>query len=512
MIVTSAPARSTPRQAPQVAPRNMARLLWVELRHNAMPLVLPLIAVLFWFDSYRIAATLPPLWDVRLYYILGQGHALIDFAPIVTGVAAWMGSRDGRRGMSDLVTATVRPRWEAQLATWAATVVWAVGSYLVFMTVTLAILGRPIAWGGLPWWPIAVDAVGVIAFASAGFALGARFPGRFITPIAAFGGLFAMAMSSQIGFSAKGGWALILPTMSTGNFGQDAGIFYQWLPDLPIARVIFAAGVAAVAVGLLGLPVSAGGPRLRRTAAVVAVTGAAAAVAAIALAFTAQVGPYGTVIPALHDAANDRPIPYTPVCSDAGIPVCLQPAYRAYLPDVTTALRPVISQVAGLPGAPVRASQVAAVFAPGPGVKFKPTVGQIPALQGSPPVLYMPLGAIALPNSFGADSAGFVSQLKVEFVHAIVTSGSAYGNPAQQAIEAVLLKNSGMPLAAQPNALGDTPWPLMNGGPRSAGAYPPQIAAAAQRFTVLPAAARRAWLAAHLGALRAGQLPLARLP
>ena len=512
MTVTSAPVRSAPRQAPPVAPRNLARLLWVELRHNAMPLVLPLIAVLFWFDSYRIAATLPPLWDVRLYYILGQGHALIDFAPIVAGVAAWMGSRDGRRGIGDLVTATVRPRWEAQLATWAATVVWAVGAYLVFMAVTLAILGRSIAWGGLPWWPVAVGAVGVTAFASAGFALGACFPGRFIVPIAAFGGLFAMAMSSQIGFSATGGWALILPTMSTGNFGQDAGIFYQFLPDLPMARVIFAAGVTAVAVGLLGLPVGAGGPRLRRSAAVVTVTGAAAAVAAIALAFTAHLGPYGTVIPALHDAANDKPIPYTPVCGRAGIPVCLQPAYRPYLPDVTTALRPVISQVAGLPGVPVRASQVAAVFASGPTVGGPTSVGQIATVKGSPPVLYMPLGTIALPSSFGADTGSFVSQLKVEFVHAIVTSGSAYGNPAQQAVEAALLKNAGIPLAAQPNALGDTPWPLRSGGPRSAGAYPPPIAAAAQRFAALPAAARHAWLATHLAALRAGRITLAQLP
>jgi hypothetical protein len=490
----------------------MARLLWMELRHNAMPLVLPLIAVLFWFDSYRIAATLPPLWVVRLYYILGQGHALIDFAPIVAGVAAWMGSRDGRRGMGDLVTATVRPRWEAQLATWAATVVWAVGSYLVFMAVTLYLLARPIAWGGLPWWPIAVDAVGVAAFVSLGFALGAYFPGRFIAPIAAFGGLFAMGTSSQIGFSASGGWALILPTMSNGNFGQDAGIFYAWLPDLSIARVMFCGGVAAVAVGLLGLPVRAGGPRLRRSAAVVTVTGAAAAVAAIVLAFTAQVGPYGTVIPALHDAANDKPIPYTPVCGHAGIPVCLQPAYRPYLPDVTTALRPVISQLAGLPGVPVRASQAAAVFAPGPRVGGPDHVGQIAMVRGSPPVLYMPLGAIALPSSFGAVTASFVSQLKVEFVHAFVTPGSSYGNPAQQAVEAALLKNAGIPLAAQPNALADTPWPLMSGGPRSAGAYPPPIAAAAQRFGGLPAAARHAWLAGHLGALRAGQLGLGQLP
>lgn len=511
MTVTSAPVRSTPRQAPQAAPRNIARLLWMELRHNAMPLVLPLIAVIFWFDSYRIAATLPPLWNTRLYYILGQGHALIDFAPFVAGVAAWMGSRDGRRGTGDLVTATVRPRWEAQLATWAATVIWAVGAYLVFMAVTLALLGRPVAWGGLPWWSVAADGVGVAAFASVGFALGAIFPGRFVTPIAAFAGLFAMGTSSQIGFSASGGWALILPTMSTGNFGQDAGIFYQFLPDLPMARVMFLAGIALTAVGLLGLPVSAGGPRLRRSAAAVTVTGAAAVVAAIALAFTAQVGPYGTVIPALHDAASDRPVPYTPVCGNAGIPVCLQPAYRPYLSDVTTALRPVISQVTGLPGAPGRASQVAAVFATGPGPGAG-GVGQIPALKGSPPVLYLPLGAIALPGSFGDDSGSFVSQLKVEAVHAFVTSGDAYGDPAQQAVEAVMLQSAGIPLTQQPQALGATPWPLMSGGPRSAGRYPPQIAAAARRFAALPAATRHAWLAAHMPVLRAGRLTLGQLP
>jgi len=512
MTVTSLPARPAPAPAPQVAPRNLARLLWVELRHNAMPVVLPLIAVLFWFDSYRIAAAMPPLWVERLYYILGQGHALIDFAPFVAGVAAWMGSRDGRRGMADLVTATVRPRWEAQLATWAATVVWAVGAYLVFMAVTLYLLGRSVAWGSPPWWPVAVDAVGVVAFASLGFALGASFPGRFIAPVAAFGGLFAMGTSSQIGFSAKGGWALILPTMSNGNFGQDAGIFYQFLPDLPIDRVIFAAGVAVAAMGLLGLPARAGGPRLRLSAAVVTVTGAAAAVAAIVLAFTAHVGPYGTVIPALHDAASDRPIPYTPVCSHPGIPVCLQPAYRPYLPDVTTALRPVISEVSGLPGAPARASQVAAVFAPGPAVAGPIGVGQILTLSGSPPVLDMPVGAIALPGSFGEDSASFISQLKVESVHSLVTPGSSYGNPAQQAVEAALLQHAGIPLAAQPNALGGTPWALPFLNPNVAARYPPPIAAAARRFAALPAAARHAWLAAHLAALRAGHLPVAQLP
>jgi hypothetical protein len=484
----------------------------VELRHNAMPLVLPLIAALYWVDCYRIAATLPPLWETRLFYILGQGHALLDFAPFVAGVAAWMGSRDGRRGMGDLVTATVRPRWEAQLATWAATVVWAVGAYLVFMAVMLYLLGRVVAWGGLPWWSIAVDGAGVAAFASVGFAAGARFPSRFTAPVTAFGAVVAMGMSSQTGFAANGGWALILPTMSNGNFGQDAGIFYQWLPDLPIARVIFFTGIAAAAVGLLGLSPAAGGPRLRRSAAVITATGSAATVTAIVLAVTAHVGPYGTVIPALHDAANDKPISYTPVCRTAAIPVCVQPAYRPYLGDLTAAVGPVASEVAGLPGAPVRATQIAAQFAAGQQHPVQGWTGQIVTLGGSPPVLSMPTGAIALPGSFGSYNAGFIDQIKVEVVHALVTPRSAFGNPAQVAVEAALLQHAGIPLAAQPNALGNSPWPLPGGGPHTPAHYPPPVAAAAQRLAALPPGARHAWLATHLGALRAGQISLGQLP
>ena len=104
-----------------------------------MPWILPLIAALFWFDSYRPSTATAPLYALRTFWNLGQGHTIIDFGPFVAGVAAWMGSRDGRRGLADLVTATARPRWAAQLATWAATAIWAVAAYLVFVGVMFAV-------------------------------------------------------------------------------------------------------------------------------------------------------------------------------------------------------------------------------------------------------------------------------------------------------------------------------------------------------------------------------------
>jgi hypothetical protein len=513
MTATSVPVRSAPRTG-RAAPLGLARMLRVELRRNAMPWVLPLIAVVFWFDSYRIAATLPPLWNLRTFYILGQGHSLIDFAPFTAGVAAWVGSRDGRRGLTDLVTTSVRSRFAAQFATWAATAIWAVGGYLVFMAATFWALSRSIVWGGPPYWPVAVGAVGVAAFCAAGFAAGAYFPTRFTAPVAAFGGLLACGTSSQIGFTEGSGWALILPTNSNNNFGQDAGVFYQFLPDLPIARVMFLAGVTVALVALLGLPVTAGGRRLRRIAVMVTAAGVALAVTGIVLATTAQITSYGTVIPALHDAANEQPIPFTPVCGQAGIRVCLQPAYRPYLPDVTAALRQVAAQITDLPGGPARATQVSTLFAAGRGPALGPSsVGQIFSLSGQPPVLSMPLSAMGLPGSFGSIHSQFIDEIKLETVHAVVTTGSGFGDPAQVAVEAALMQRAGIPVAAQPRqVLALSPWALPSNGPHPGATYPAQIAAAAQRFAALPAATRHAWLASHLAGLRAGQLTLAQLP
>src|ERR1700722_15492695 len=135
---TEAPARPASGYASGLAPLSFLRLLRIELRHNAMPYLLPLIAALFWFDSYRPSTGQPPLYVLRMFWSMGQGHTIIDFGPFVAGVAAWMGSRDGRRRIADLVTGTARPRWTSQLAIWAATAIWAVAGYLVFTGAMIA--------------------------------------------------------------------------------------------------------------------------------------------------------------------------------------------------------------------------------------------------------------------------------------------------------------------------------------------------------------------------------------
>ena len=107
---------------------------------------------------------------------------------------------------------------------------------------------------------------------------------------------------------------------------------------------------------------------MRWLAAVITVAGLAAAGTAVALAGTGRLDPHGMiVIPALHDAASDQPLRYTPACSRTPIPVCVNPAYAGFLPAVTATVGPELTEFAGLPGAPARLSQVALVYQQEPG-------------------------------------------------------------------------------------------------------------------------------------------------
>ena len=353
MTAATAPPAARPRPATRRPGPAAGWLLWLELRRSAMLWMLPVVAALFWFITYRKTMAMPPLWNVRAMNTQTTGVAV--FAAPVVGAAAWIGSREGRRGMGDLVTGTPRPRWGRQLAAWAATACWAMVAYLGCVGVLYGVTAQQASWGGPLWWPVAVGAASVPAFAAIGFAAGASFPSRFTTPLVAVGAFFGLALSPELIHGGQSYWQISPIVSGPWDAESNAGVgtFYHYLPDLPVAQVIFLAGLTLAVVGALGLPAGSGGRRLRRSAAAITAAGLLAAGTAVALAGTGRMDAHGMIaIPALHDAASDRPIRYTPVCSHTAVPVCLNPAYAGYLPAVTAALAPVLDQVAGLPGAP----------------------------------------------------------------------------------------------------------------------------------------------------------------
>ena len=487
-----------------------ARLLRLELRNNAMLWMLPVAGALFWLTTYRKVMAMPPLWNLRAPAM--QTGALLAFVWPVAGAAAWTGSREGRRHTTDLVAIAARPRWARLLAAWAATTCWAMAGYLGCVAVLYGVTARQAAWGGPLWWPAVVAAASLPALSALGFAAGALVPSRFTAPLAAVGAFFVLALSTELIHGSQSYWQISPLVSKPWDIGPDAGMatFYPYLADLPIAQVMFLAGLTVAVLGALALPAGRGGRWLRRPAAIIAAAGLLVAGTAVALAGTGKLDAHGMIaIPALHDAASDRPVRYTPVCSHTRIPVCLNPAYAGYLPATAAALAPVLAEVAGLPGAPARISQAAATYRQGPGNSVGVGLAG-PSTVGRPPVFRLLL-LDQLPGPAMTTSA-LAAALRSSAGPAIVagvTGGGPGASPAQQAVTAALMMAAGLPAHGPPRGIppgiepGMPPIVLAPGSPAFA---------AARRFAALPASARHTWLMRHLAALRAGQVTLAQLP
>ena len=96
MTAAIAPAASRPVPAARRPALAAARLLRLELRHNAMLWMLPVAVALFWLTTYRKAMAMPPLWNLR-----AASHA--------TRRRAGLRCAGGRRGRVDGVAGSPPP-------------------------------------------------------------------------------------------------------------------------------------------------------------------------------------------------------------------------------------------------------------------------------------------------------------------------------------------------------------------------------------------------------------------
>jgi len=492
------------------------RILRMEIRHSTFVWGLPLLVVLFIYDPFRTATAYPDLWPLRATVVLNKFWP--DCVPFAAGFAAWAGSREGRRRVFDLLATTARPAWTRQLCSFGGTLAWVLAVFLAGVAAVYVKTATTATWGGPPVWPVLVGAVALTAVCALAFTLGALFPGRFIAPIVAVGIMVVVLEAFRVSVTMSGGPIGVL-SPDGGVPPNDSGIFYPVAPDVSIVQVIFFAGATLGAIGLLGLSprtggvgwrgalaaASAGGARLRTVATAIFAVGVALAGVGFGLAGTAKGAVIsGTEIPFLHGSA-DRPIPYTPVCGgSASFPVCLHPAYQGYLGQTVKSFDLVMSELVGLPGAPVRAVEVADRALPA--VVFGQ--GGDGVVVGTPPVYeFMMDNALALIP----DPVLFADSFEQDVAHAVIVGpigrmitvpgvGPEFqanpGDPAQQAVLNGLLK-----------AIGSQPFPASGPGRQQA-----QIVTAAARFAALTATTRHAWLVANLAALKAGHVTLAQVP
>ena len=86
-----------------------ARALRLEIKHNPVVWVLPILAAIFYFNTYRAAAGLPPTWTLRAWPLTGPN--LVFFSVLAAGIAAWSATREGRRKTGDLLATPARAAW-----------------------------------------------------------------------------------------------------------------------------------------------------------------------------------------------------------------------------------------------------------------------------------------------------------------------------------------------------------------------------------------------------------------
>ena len=217
-----------------------------------MPYVLPLLAAVFYFNTVRTADGFPPVWTLRASAI--TDHMLFEFSAFAAGLAAWAGSREGRRKTADLVAATPRAAWARQSVVLAGTLGWLLLAFLAGVAVLYIQTGLQATWGGPPLWPVFVGAAGVTVVAVIGFACGVLFPGRFTAPLAAIVALVLYQAGLPRGagcHGAHGTAALLSPAGSPPVV--DTGVYYHLVPDVPIVQVMFMGGLAVAVFGGLGL-------------------------------------------------------------------------------------------------------------------------------------------------------------------------------------------------------------------------------------------------------------------
>ena len=478
MTATTLPTRPARAAARAAVPPAAGRLLWIEVKRNAVPWVLPLLALLVYLDTYRTVSGYPPVWTVRAMAV--PDRLLVDFAAFAGGFCAWAGSREGRRKTGDLLGTTARPAWARQLAALAGTMFWLVLAFLAAVAGLYIQIAHAVTWGGPPLWPVAVGVVALVTICVVGFTAGAFFPGRFTAPLVAVAAVVLHLVGTHAVNDPNLPSLHDLLSLGTSLPPYDIGVFYHVPLDVPIAQVMFMGGIAVAAVGVLAL---SPGRWLRGGSAALVAAGLAASVTAYDLTGTAKLTAAGWDIPALHDAAAGRPVPYTPDCAKTGFEVCVHPAFGTYLDAAAAALDPVAAQIAGLPGAPVRAEQV----------PYAPPFYSSP-IAGTPPVYEFTVTITWVSPAV----AGPLVQLGLlsDFIGGPAYERSGNLGPAQQAVMSALLTAVGVPAQAQ----------NLDGPPA------PQVAAAANRFAALSPATRHAWLAAHLTALRAGHITPAQLP
>lgn len=440
------------------------RLLLIETRRGVglwLLLALPLF-----FLTHRDLPQIAPFW-FQTSLIVRDAAVLIG--PLLAGVAAWSGAREGRRGLGELLRTTPRPAFARRLGTYAGAALWGIAAYCLIGLVITALSWSRATWGGPFFGPMLVGLVAVPVYAALGFAVGQRLPSRFTPPLI----VIALFFLSLFVGGLHEWYAFLSPVVSI-----SPSVWTGIQPELAVQQSAFLLGVGGAALASVALTSRFRWPAALGVAACALLVGGGAALvwrdAPVRGGQELSTDPRHRSFPV---------IPYAPVCADAPLPVCVHPAYGASLDDTTTTLNRLVAPILGLPGVPTRAEQGY------PGLRPDPTRETLWfSLFGRPE--YLPISVVP-PLMHDPDS-----WQPVEAAKRCLSPDPQTCEAARTVLGRWLLHQVGIADDQIGGAFPDTP----------------AVGAAVARFAALDPATQRNWLREHFDDVRAGRVPLDDLP
>jgi hypothetical protein len=250
--------------------------------------------------------------------------------PLVLGIGAWQGMRDGRSRVTELFATTPKPRWRRLLPTAGAVAIALTAAYLVLLVVGGVQVAANASYFHLKWLPVAgVMVLALVGIALLGFGIGRLVPSPITPPVLAVAALAVQLTLVQTG------WPLLL----TPAFeGPDVTAFTTVAVSVSLTQALWFTGI-----GVTGFCLA------------VAVRARTRFAALLPVALTAAV-----VVPLLSEVdspvvADDAALAL--VCSDDGPRVCVRRVHAGTLPAIVGPAREALTLLGKLPSPPTSVTE-----------------------------------------------------------------------------------------------------------------------------------------------------------
>ncbi|MEU4562190.1 hypothetical protein AB0F72_27720 [Actinoplanes sp. NPDC023936] len=303
-----------------------ARIMTLEFRRGTGALLAAVVAVggiLLSLITWANPDSTGP-WSASGPGILsGLMTAGILLGPLVAAAGAWVGSRERRLRVDELLTVVSRPRWQRDLTAVAALVVAVTAGLIPVLAVIAAPVFPALSYGGGRWPLLGLLALlEFLTCLSIGFAAGRLLPYRWTAPIVAL----VVYVAAVVPVYTKSSIGQLVPMTLPGGDGQRLRL---------TVGVQAAVWFLACIVALLTLA----GARRRAWALLPAVLAVAMAVPLSTLPYRFNGNSYTAAW------TEPDPVALTLVCTDDAPKVCVQRVHEALLPAVTQVVRPVLAEL-----------------------------------------------------------------------------------------------------------------------------------------------------------------------